>query len=71
MLARFQSLLVDLLIGTILTVLERPSVQATLSDMAERECLALITALVAKQDAAIATEPSNGLVNWAYVCATG
>jgi len=71
MLARFQSLLVDLLIGTILTVLERPSVQATLSDMAERECLALITALSTKQNNAIAADPSNGLVTWAYVCATG
>jgi len=71
MLARFQSLLVDLLIGTILSVLERPSIQAQIAAMAERECIALLNALDNKQDIAMAANPSNGLVTWAYVCATG
>jgi len=71
MLARFQSLLVDLIIGTILTVLERPSVQAQVATMAERECISLLAALEDRQAGSLAQSPSNGLVNWAYVCATG
>jgi len=71
MLARAQRLFLDLVVGVILSVLERPSVQAQITNMVTNECTALLTALEVKQAQETEESPLNGLVTWAYVCATG
>jgi len=69
MFARFRTLAVNLVLGTLLAVLERPAVQDRIVAMVERESIALLAALEEKQ--AESGVASMGLVNWAYVCATG